>query len=78
MNERTKDMLMDLIEKIDAVSAAMASLEDYGHGETLPAMHVEHDEIGKLKIDLGTMFNDLGNLRDYVEQYINEEAYYAQ
>lgn len=75
MNEMAKDLLMDLIEKIDAVSAAIASVEDV-YGETLNAMYVEHDEIGKLQIDLGKMANDLGNLSDYVEQYIKEE--YAQ
>lgn len=77
MNKWTKDMLMDLIEKIDAVSTAMAYLEDYGHGPRLDAMCVEHEEIGKLEIDLDRMFNDLGNLRDYVEQHIKEE-YSAQ
>lgn len=78
MNEVTKDLLMDLIEKIDAVSAAMASVED-GYGEKLNAMYVEHDEIGKLQIDLGKISSDLGNLREYVEQHIKEEeAYYAK
>lgn len=79
MNKLTKDMLMDLIERIDAVSDAMESLRDYGHGPTLEGMYVEDDEIGNLQIDLDRMSSDLGNLRDYVEQHIKEEeAYYAQ
>lgn len=77
MNERVKDLLMDLIENIDAVSAAMASVEDV-YGEKLDAMCVEHDEISKLQIDLGKMASDLGNLREYVEQYIKEETSNAQ
>lgn len=77
MNKLTRDMLMDLIEKIDAVSAAMESLADYAHGPRLEGMYVEHEEIGKLEIDLDMMSNDLGNLRDYVEQHI-KESYSAQ
>lgn len=78
MNKQYKNRLTDLIEKIDDVVTAMmeADIRICSDG-SLNGMYVEDDEIRRLRFD-SDMLNQLGNLRDYIEQYIKEEEeFYA-
>lgn len=63
-----------VIEAIDTLGHMLVPIQnEYGHN--MEAMYVEDEELGRLKFDLTMVDEQLGNLRDYIEQYIKEECY---
>ena len=53
----------------------MASVETE-FGSNLIGMYVENEELGRMKFNLDRVDNELGNVKDYVRQYIKEEEEY--
>ena len=75
MNNYEKAMLVNLIDAIDNLSSLLASVETE-YGSNLTGMYVENKELGQLSFNIDMVDNELGNVKDYVRQYIKEEEEY--
>ena len=75
MNNYEKAMLVNLIDAIDNLSSLLASVETE-YGSNLTGMYVENKELGQLSFNIDMVDNELGNVKDYVRQYIKEEEVY--
>jgi len=63
-----------VIEAIDTLGRMLVPVQnEYSHN--MEAMYVEDEGLGRLKFNLTMVDEQLGDLRDYIEQYIKEEYY---
>ena len=75
MDIKYRCTLQNFIDAIDYLSATMASVETE-FGSNLIGMYVENEELGQMKFHLDRVDIELGNVKDYVRQYIKEEEEY--